>query len=220
MNPQTVGLIRAANGSQMIWLAGLAGVVVGVAVIHPLSMVMYWFEFHPEFAMDSTVWAFVALRLRSGVSPAMWPMIGIFAAIGAALGLLAGWTMRILVRRQWQIARQRRELLALRQLLPICSWCKKVRDDQGYWQQVESYLARRGVAQFTHGICPSCEERVLAEDTLREAMGEVMRERKTSGGADGGKRDIATVDARCRRPRFLRGALFTAGTEVPAHIVS
>lgn len=181
MNPQTVGLIRAANGSQMLWLAGLAGVVIGVAVIHPLSMVMYWFEFHQEFAMDSTVWAFVALRLRSGFSSAMWPMTGIFAAIGAGLGLSTGWTMRTLVRRQWQIAKQRRELRALKQLLPICSWCKKVRDDEGYWEQVEGYLAKRGVAQCTHGICPACEERMLADDALREAMreamGEVMRDK-------------------------------------------
>ncbi len=181
MSQGTIGLIRAANGSQLIWLAGLTGVVVGVAVIHPLSMVMYWFEFRPEFAMDSSVWAFVTFRLRSGFSPAMWPMTGVFAVIGGGLGLSAGWTLRTLVRRQWLVAKQRRELRALRQLLPICSWCKKVRDDQGYWQQVEGYLARRGVAQFTHGICPSCEERVLAEDTLREAMreamGEVMRDR-------------------------------------------
>lgn len=41
MSQGTIGLIRAANGSQLIWLAGLTGVVVGVAVIHPLSMVMY-----------------------------------------------------------------------------------------------------------------------------------------------------------------------------------
>lgn len=126
--------------------------------------------------MSSSKWAFIAFRLREGFSQAMLPMTGIFAAIGAGLGLSAGWTIRTLVRRQWQITRQRRELRTLRQLLPICSWCKKVRDDQGYWQQVESYLARRGVAQFTHGICPSCEQRVLADDVVREAVREAMGE--------------------------------------------
>lgn len=170
MSQEAGGLIRAANGSLMIWLAGLAGVGVGVTVIHPLSMVMYWFEFHPEFAMNSTVWAFVALRLQASFSPAMWPMTGTFAAIGAGLGLSVGWRLRTLIRRQWQISKQRRELRTLRQLLPICSWCKKVRDDQGYWQQVEGYLADRNIAQLTHGICPSCEARVLADDALREAM--------------------------------------------------
>jgi PAS domain S-box-containing protein len=41
-------------------------------------------------------------------------------------------------------------------LLPICSSCKKIRDDNGYWQQVESYVQRHSDAQFTHGLCPDC----------------------------------------------------------------
>lgn len=46
----------------------------------------------------------------------------------------------------------------LRGLLPICAWCKKIRDDGNYWRQVEDYVARHTEASFTHGICPSCEE--------------------------------------------------------------
>ena len=41
-------------------------------------------------------------------------------------------------------------------LLPICSSCKKIRDDTGYWEQVESYIAHHSEAQFTHGLCPDC----------------------------------------------------------------
>jgi sigma-B regulation protein RsbU (phosphoserine phosphatase) len=41
-------------------------------------------------------------------------------------------------------------------LLPICSYCKRIRGDDQYWQQVESYIADRSEAQFSHGICPSC----------------------------------------------------------------
>jgi K+-sensing histidine kinase KdpD len=48
----------------------------------------------------------------------------------------------------------------LQGLLPICAWCKKIRDDQNYWRQVESYLAEHTGAQFTHSICPSCLERL------------------------------------------------------------
>jgi ligand-binding sensor domain-containing protein len=44
----------------------------------------------------------------------------------------------------------------LRGLLPICSACKKVRDDQGYWNQIESYIRDRSEADFTHGLCPDC----------------------------------------------------------------
>jgi DNA-binding response OmpR family regulator len=41
-------------------------------------------------------------------------------------------------------------------LLPICSYCKKIRDDQNYWQQVESYVERHADVQFSHSICPDC----------------------------------------------------------------
>jgi DNA-binding response OmpR family regulator len=41
-------------------------------------------------------------------------------------------------------------------LLPICAWCKRIRDDKGYWNQLEAYLAEHTEADFTHGICPDC----------------------------------------------------------------
>lgn len=47
----------------------------------------------------------------------------------------------------------------LQGLLPICSYCKKVRDDGDYWHQVESYVGKRTGAQFSHGVCPDCYAR-------------------------------------------------------------
>ena len=44
----------------------------------------------------------------------------------------------------------------LQGLLPICSYCKKIRDDRNYWQQVEGYISDHSEAQFSHGICPEC----------------------------------------------------------------
>jgi sigma-B regulation protein RsbU (phosphoserine phosphatase) len=46
-------------------------------------------------------------------------------------------------------------------LLPICSYCKKIRDDQNYWQQVENYISQHSEAQFSHSICPDCYERLV-----------------------------------------------------------
>jgi DNA-binding response OmpR family regulator len=51
----------------------------------------------------------------------------------------------------------------LRGLLPICSYCKRIRGDDQYWQQVEGYIAEHSDAQFSHGICPSCFETISAE---------------------------------------------------------
>jgi hypothetical protein len=41
-------------------------------------------------------------------------------------------------------------------LLPICAGCKKIRDDKGYWSQIETYISQHSSASFTHGLCPDC----------------------------------------------------------------
>jgi len=51
----------------------------------------------------------------------------------------------------------------LQGLLPICAWCKKIRDDHDYWHSVESYVAERSNASFTHGMCPDCSENFLKQ---------------------------------------------------------
>jgi PAS domain-containing protein len=55
------------------------------------------------------------------------------------------------------------ELLNLRRLLPICSHCKKIRDDREYWHSLETYMTTRLHLDLTHGICPTCLEKVQAE---------------------------------------------------------
>lgn len=55
------------------------------------------------------------------------------------------------------------ELSALRRLLPICANCKKVRDDQDYWQTVEKYFANNLNVDFSHGICPDCARKLYPE---------------------------------------------------------
>ncbi|MBV9659258.1 MAG: GAF domain-containing protein [Verrucomicrobia bacterium] len=51
----------------------------------------------------------------------------------------------------------------LKGFLPICASCKNIRDDAGYWQQIESYLREHSEVEFTHGICPRCAERLYPE---------------------------------------------------------
>jgi sigma-B regulation protein RsbU (phosphoserine phosphatase) len=46
-------------------------------------------------------------------------------------------------------------------LLPICSYCKRIRSDQNYWEQVESYVTEHSDARFSHGICPDCFDKVI-----------------------------------------------------------
>lgn len=55
------------------------------------------------------------------------------------------------------------EVKRLSGMLPICANCKKIRDDQGYWNQIEHYLAQHSQATFTHGICPDCAAQLYPE---------------------------------------------------------
>ena len=70
----------------------------------------------------------------------------------------------------------------LRGLLPICSYCKRIRGDDQYWQQVEGYIAEHSDAQFSHGICPTCYEKVSAE--LDEMSRQQARRQKSGRAGD------------------------------------
>lgn len=58
------------------------------------------------------------------------------------------------------------EIKVLTGLLPICTTCKKIRDDQGYWNNLESYIHSRSEVQFSHGICPDCAKELYPEYNL------------------------------------------------------
>jgi len=62
--------------------------------------------------------------------------------------------------REEELRETRSELKVLSGLLPICVSCKKIRDDKGYWTQLETYIHRHSEAQFTHGICLDCIEKL------------------------------------------------------------
>ena len=51
----------------------------------------------------------------------------------------------------------------LRGFVPICSYCKKIRNDKNYWEHLEAYISERSEAEFTHSICPECASKVMAE---------------------------------------------------------
>jgi CheY-like chemotaxis protein len=63
---------------------------------------------------------------------------------------------RSLTNRVHELEEALNQVKQLQGLLPICSYCKKVRDDHNYWQQVESYVADRSALNFSHCICPDC----------------------------------------------------------------
>jgi hypothetical protein len=123
------------------------------------------------FALAILIWLLLMGEFQ------LWPLVIAAAAVGAgslaALIVLTGIEAR-------KVAREERERLmvelgealngakTMRGLIPICASCKKVRDDQGEWHQVEQYVHQHSEAEFTHGICPDCVQRLYASGVLED----------------------------------------------------
>jgi hypothetical protein len=66
-----------------------------------------------------------------------------------------------------RILRYATQVQQLEAFLPICSYCKKVRDDHNYWQQIEAYINQRTGSEFSHSICPDCYARIIQPELER-----------------------------------------------------
>ena len=78
--------------------------------------------------------------------------------IGSCIDITSSVEARRLVLREHES-----EIKQLRGMLPICSSCKKIRDDKGYWNQIEVYILDHSDAEFSHGICPECMKKLYPE---------------------------------------------------------
>jgi len=77
-----------------------------------------------------------------------------------------------LAERNQQLEDQLARIRTLEGLLPICAYCKKIRDDKGYWQMLEQYITEHSCATFSHGMCPDCyarEMQALEDETVRDS---------------------------------------------------
>jgi hypothetical protein len=130
--------------------------------------------------ISPTFFILVSLAQRDYLGP--WRREAAFVALAVA-GLIAlsvamAWWARLTWRRQLDAQKERDHLIQqltqalgdvnkLEGMLPICGHCKKIRDDQGYWSQVETYISAHTEATFTHGICPDCAEVFRSEMQVR-----------------------------------------------------
>jgi hypothetical protein len=122
------------------------------------------FKFTVRAANEDGVWDERGASIEFSVRPYPWQTRWFYALSGATLLLLmfAAFELRVrsLRARERELNRRVTEEMArvrvLSGLLPICAWCKKVRDDAGYWNQIETYIRDHSQASFTHGICPDC----------------------------------------------------------------
>jgi integral membrane sensor domain MASE1 len=143
-----------------LWAAFRFGVGETATVLTFLSFIGMWHTAHGSGPLALPGAAMSDWILRSQGT----------TAVAAASFLL----MAAEVAERRRVARENEELVAdlqkalteiktLRGFIPICAWCHKVRDDAGFWQQIERYLSERTDARFSHSICPLCAERALLE---------------------------------------------------------
>jgi hypothetical protein len=133
--------------------AGMAfGFFVSFLIIHPFSIVFKGF-FLPmiKISFKSIIYSFHIQHL---------PMAFFFGLLGMLLGALNVYYVKT-------ITSERTRIKLLEGLLPICSYCKKIRDDNGknhgdgHWEKIEDYIYNKTDQEFTHGICPDCIEKAF-----------------------------------------------------------
>jgi hypothetical protein len=69
----------------------------------------------------------------------------------------------LVTRTAWQTRELKRKVNLLEGILPICASCKKIRNDKGEYEQIEQYISKRSEAEFSHGICPDCAQKLYPE---------------------------------------------------------
>jgi len=121
--------------------------------------------------------------IAAAVCAVVWFLV--MRAVNHPLMHLGMWAWNVAVRflvtyvMVWLLAHLKQEMHELRDaldqvnqlrgLLPICAWCKRIRNDEGYWQLIEHYVQEHSDAKFTHGICPACAKMVIEEEPRKSA---------------------------------------------------
>jgi len=138
------------------------GAAFGYLIFHPLIHIISlspYFDNHPRMGNITT-----AISGAFSVSMLAWGLA--FTGIGAVIGILWGKILQADEEKSKIIAELQQALdrvKTLSGLLPICASCKKIRDDRGYWNQIEAYIEAYSEAQFSHGICPECAQKLYPE---------------------------------------------------------
>ncbi len=146
---------------------GVAGGVPYIAVV----LLSLWSP-KTKFTINAAVICSILTVIGFYYSPSggeMWKVL-----FNRALALFAIWVTAVLTLHRKTLEKKQakavldrekalEDLKILRGLLPICASCKRIRDDEGYWNQIESYITLHSEAAFTHGICPECSKRLYPE---------------------------------------------------------
>lgn len=131
------------------------GGLSGYFTLHPIVHIISVFHFHTGHLPPSNL----GHEILKAFSVSMLPWGLAFTILSALLGLFWGKIRYTVKEKSEAIVRLNKALEKVKTLsgfLPICASCKKIRDDKGYWNQIEAYISDHSEAEFSHGICPEC----------------------------------------------------------------
>jgi ligand-binding sensor domain-containing protein len=126
------------------------------------------YVFRVKASNNDGLWNEKGISLNIFITPPFWKTIWFYGLVIVAVGGSGFGVYRLRVRqllkRKEELTQSVDEALAkikvLNGLIPICASCKKIRDDQGYWNQLEEYIYQHSEATFSHGVCPECAEKL------------------------------------------------------------
>jgi ligand-binding sensor domain-containing protein len=134
-----------------------------------------YYKFHVLACNNDGVWNEIGTNFVFELKPHFYDTFWFYGLVLISLGgaIFGAYRLRV-----WQLLRKEKELnvriqeataniKTLGRLLPICSNCKKIRDDKGYWDQLEGYIQDHSDATFSHGICPECAEKLYGKYILK-----------------------------------------------------
>jgi hypothetical protein len=133
----------------------VSGFMLGFFFLHPFSK-LFQGMIHPTFSFNLVI-------LKDAFNPDHLPMAVYFGLLGSLTGSLIIFLLSAL-------SREKEKVKMLEGLLPICAWCKRIRDDEGKergrgdWIKIEKYIRQRSKVDFTHGICPDCYKKNMEDE--------------------------------------------------------
>ena len=144
----------------------LAGAIVGYFIFHPLVMLFTYLMTFKDAIFDITNTGGITAVILRSFSIDMLPWSLSFALFNSIIGLYYG-ILKVEKMAQEELIINLQKALAevktLSGMLPICAWCKKIRNDEGYWQKIEAYFKSHSDLDFTHGICNDCAKKEYPE---------------------------------------------------------
>jgi hypothetical protein len=146
--------------------------VFGLMAIGHVALDLAWPQARPlseRVGTDAAVIAFVLVELVlfSNLTTSLHRGFALRAELERALRELEASRHVREEELQARVQQALNEVKVLSGLLPICAWCKRVRDDEGYWDKLEAYIAKNSQASFTHSICPRCLDSLDGPDGKR-----------------------------------------------------